>query len=142
MIRDFHQFHQIALANKKGVANIYFSNVEDNMGTTSLTQNLKKNPFDTDVEKVNLDILDNLYNFKNKNIIIKIDVEEHEKIVIEGALNMLKNNHILMYMETLNKDLIQKLISLNFNVFFPKFYYGKYNFQKNQVGSHVIFKNY
>ena len=55
---------------------------------------------------------------------------------------MLKNNHILMYIETLNKDLIQKLISLNFNVFFPKFYYDKYNFQKNQVGSHVIFKNY
>ena len=138
----FHQFHQIALSNKKGVSNIYFSDVEDNIGTTSLTQDLKKNFLDTDVEKVNLDILDNLYNFKNKNIIIKIDVEGHEKLVIEGALNMVKNNHILMYIETLNKDLIQKLISLNFNVFFPKFYYNKYSFEKNQIDNHVILKNY
>ncbi len=45
------------------------------------------------------DILDKILIFKNKKIAIKIDVERHEKKVIEGAINLLKQNNDLLQIE-------------------------------------------
>ena len=100
------------------------------------------NAKDNDTEEIDLEKLDSLYNFKNKKIIIKIDVEGYEKFVIEGSLNLLKDNKILMYLETLNKDLLSELKKLKFEVFFYKFINDKYFKSKEQIGKNVILKNF
>ena len=137
---DENVFHKLALSNKKGVSKIYYSNNYPNIGTASLLENY--NAKDNDTEEIDLEKLDSLYNFKNKKIIIKIDVEGYEKFVIEGSLNLLKDNKILMYLETLNKDLLSELKKLKFEVFFYKFIHGKYFKSKEQIGVNVILKNF
>ena len=137
---DENVFHKLALSNKKDVGKIYYSYNHANIGTSSLMADY--NAKDQDTEEIKLERLDSLYNFKNKKIIIKIDVEGYEKFVIEGSLNLLKDNKILMYLETLNKDLLSELKKLKFEVFFYKFIHGKYFSSKEQIGYDVILKNY
>ena len=133
-------FYKLALSNKKDVSKINYSNNHSNIGTSSLL--VDYNAKDQDTEEIKLERLDSLYNFKNKKIIIKIDVEGYEKFVIEGSLNLLKDNKILIYVETLNKDLLSELKKLKFEVFFYKFIHGKYFSSKEQIGLDVILKNY
>ena len=137
---DENVFYKLALSNTKGVSKIYYSENHANPGTASLLEGFEEKNQDT--EEINLEKLDNLYNFKNKKIIIKIDVEGYEKFVIEGSLNLLKDNKILIYVETLNKDLLSELKKLKFEVFFYKFIHGKYFSSKEQIGYDVILKNY
>ena len=47
-----------------------------------------------------------------------------------------------MYLETVNKDLLSELKKLKFEVFFYKFIHGKYFKSKEQIGHHVILKNF
>ena len=140
--KKFHEFHNIALSNKEETGEISYSKFHDNPGTASIIENKIKNPYDISKQIVNLNTLDNIYNFKDKKIILKIDVERYEDYVIDGGLNLLKNNQILMYIETSNHNLIKKLKSLNFDIFFPKFFYDKYSFSPNLLENHVIAKNY
>ena len=137
---DENVFYKLALSNKKDVSKIYYSNNHSNIGTASLLDDYEDKNQDT--EEIKLERLDSLYNFKNKKIIIKIDVEGYEKYVIEGSLNLLKDNKILMYLETLNKDLLSELKKLKFEVFFYKFIHGKYFKSKEQIGMNVILKNF
>ena len=137
---DENVFHKLALSNRKGVSKIYYSDTKENIGTTSLLENY--NAKDNDTEEIDLEKLDNLYSYENKKLIIKIDVEGYEKFVIEGSLNLFKDNKILMYVETYNKDLLSKLKKLKFEVFFYKFIHGKYFSSKEQIGYDVILKNY
>ena len=137
---DENVFYKLALSNKKEAGKINYSNNYSNIGTSSLLDDY--NAKDQYTEEIKLERLDSLYNFKNKKIIIKIDVEGYEKFVIEGSLNLLKDNKILMYVETFNKDLLSKLKKLKFEVFFYKFIHGKYFSSKEQMGLDVILKNY
>ncbi len=137
---DENVFYKLALSNKKDVSKIYYSNNHSNIGTASLLDDYEDKNQDT--EEIKLEKLDSLYNFKNKKIIIKIDVEGYEKFVIEGSLNLLKDNKILMYLETLNKDLLSELKKLKFEVFFYKFINDKYFKSKEQMGNNVILKNF
>ena len=61
--------------------------------------------------KVNVNKLDNILKLKNKKCFIKIDVEGHEKQVLEGAKKFLNNNNCLVQTEILEnhneKDLFQ-----------------------------------
>ncbi len=52
-------------------------------------------------EKVSVNKLDNILKFKNKKCFIKIDVEGHEKQVLEGAKTFLDNNNCLVQTEIL-----------------------------------------
>jgi hypothetical protein len=56
----------------------------------------KKNIFK---EKILLKKLDNILDFKNLNILIKIDVERHEKKVLEGMRNLINLNNIVLQIE-------------------------------------------
>ena len=47
-----------------------------------------------------------------------------------------------MYLETKDKNLLNKLKKMNFEINFPKFVEGKYFFTDNQSSHHVILKNY
>ena len=55
---DENVFHKLALSNKKGVSKIYYSDVDENIGTTSLLENF--NVGDNDIEEIDLEKLDNL----------------------------------------------------------------------------------
>ena len=86
--------------------------------------------------------MDTLYNFKNENIFIKIDVEGHENKVIDGAIDILKNNKILMYIETKNQELLAYLKQLNFEISFPYWREKKFKFVSKQHSAHVLAKNF
>ena len=47
-----------------------------------------------------------------------------------------------MYLETLDKDLLNELKKLGFKPFFYKFIHGKYFLSKKQIGQDVILKNF
>jgi len=134
-----HTFHKIALSDKTGYGYLYYSLTNSNIGTATLQKN--KNEIKFVKEKVHLNKLDNIYKIKNSKIIIKIDVEGHEDKLIDGAVKLLKNNHILMYLETFNQQLLKKLRGMGFKCFYPKFVEGKYSFQSKQYLHHTILKN-
>ncbi len=135
-----HKFHKIALSNRSGKDYIHFSNTQANAGTASL--NSEWNINNQDKEEVSLERLDNLYNFKNKNIFIKIDTEGHEDKVIDGSVEILRNNKVLMYLETENENLLNRLKKMNFEILFPFFREGKFKFSKKQHGLDTILRNY
>ena len=49
------------------------------------------------------DLGDNLLDFQNEKIAIKVDVERHEKNVLDGMSNILKKNKILIQIELFEK---------------------------------------
>ena len=67
--------------------------------------------------KINVDKLDNILKFKNKKCIIKIDVEGHEKEVLEGSKNFLKNNFCFIQTEILQIESKKTIFELmkNYN---------------------------
>ncbi len=61
---------------------------------------------------------DDIFSFENKNIVLKIDAEGHEKEVIEGLENNFNNNNILLQIEIFDKkfDYMNKILkNKNFN---------------------------
>ena len=55
-------------------------------------------------EKSEFRLADELLNYKNKNILIKIDTEGHEKFVLGGIQKLIKNNNIFLQLEIGNKN--------------------------------------
>ena len=51
-----------------------------------------------------MDRLDNLLKIKNKKCFIKIDVEGHEKQVLQGSKSFMKNNYCLVQTEIMNNE--------------------------------------
>ena len=136
-----NEFHNIALSDRSGESYIHFSEINSNIGGATLDK-FRDSDYNELKEKIKIERLDNLYQLKNKNIFIKIDVEGHEKEVLDGSINILKNNKILMYLETVNNDLLEKLKQLNFKIFYPFFREGKFKFVKKQQGENIILKNF
>ena len=136
-----HEFHKIALSNKSGESLIYFSKTNANIGGATLQ-------FDRDMivnknsEKVILEKLDNLYKIKNQHIFMKVDIEGHEDKFVDGSLEILRNNKILMYLETTNEVLLKKLEKMKFKIYYPKFFADKVEFSNKQNSYDVILKNF
>ena len=59
---------------------------------------------ETGDEKAEFKLADELLNYKNKNILIKIDTEGHEKFVLEGMRELVKNNVIFLQLEIWSKN--------------------------------------
>ena len=135
-----HRLINIAISNQSGFSKIYFSKSDENPGFASINNYYALK--DLSNEEVQTDTIDNLIKVKNKNIIFKIDVEGHEKQVISGAKNTLKNNNVLMYLECRDKKLIEILKHLNFKPLFFKFYGENYKSSKNEFTQDVILKNF
>ncbi len=136
-----HSFHKIALSNEIGESFIHFSNTDANIGTATISSGHKYNNHN-DKQKIIIDRLDNLYDLKNQSIFIKIDVEGHEDKLIEGSLNIIKNNKVLMYLETLNENLLSNLNKMNFKIYYPSFKGAKFKFVNKQLSHDVILKNF
>jgi FkbM family methyltransferase len=135
------KFFKLALSDTKGEKKIFYARSNSNIGMATLAID-RENNFFNEFEKIKTDKLDNLFKLKNKKIFIKIDVENYETKVIEGAKNFLNENKILMYLETENKSLLEKLKKKNFRIYFPKFKEGKFKFISKQYSHHVILKNF
>ena len=79
---------------------------------------------------------DDIFSLKNKNIVLKIDAEGHEKEVLEGLENNLDNNNILLQIEIFDKNFenINKILKVkNFN---------KINIIQSDGKKDYYFKNY
>ena len=76
--------------NKTGGFSIYDSNDEE------LGKYNEKKIFKIESKS---DLGDNLLKFENQKIAIKIDVERHEKNVLEGMANILNNNKTIIQIE-------------------------------------------
>ena len=140
-VLENHIFHKIALSNVTGESYLYFSNSDCNTGTATMNQEFKNNNHN-DKQKVIIEKLDNLYDLKNQSLFIKIDVEGHEDKLIDGSVKIIKNNKVLIYLETINMDLLNKLKKMNFKIFYPIFKEGKFKFINKQLLHHLILKNY
>jgi len=135
-----HSFHNIALSNKITFVKIFYSETDENPGFASIDnfynlKNLKE-------EEVKTNSLDNMYNFRNKKIIIKIDVEGYEDRVINGAINILKENQVIMYMEAKNGKIPNILIEAGFKYKYFNFRGDKIYFLKNGKSNDIILTNY
>lgn len=135
-----HSFHKIALSDTSGTSVIYYSDYDCNPGTATLEKDLEKDHNKS--QKIQLERLDNIYKFKNKNILMKIDIQGHEAKLIDGALEFLKNNNILMYLETSDENLLKKLKDMNFKISYPFFQEGKFKFLDKRNSLDVILKNF
>ena len=135
-----HIFHNLALSDTRDQKNIHYSEATENIGTSSLLK--LKEIKDDQIEKINTETLDSLYDFKDKKILIKIDVEGYENFVIDGAYNLLKNNKILMYIETDNINLLNKLEAIGYKKYF--FNLGENTFKVSNIisGKDVILQNF
>ena len=76
------------------------------------------------------DLGDNLIHLKNEKIAIKIDVERHEKNVLDGMRNILNNNKVIMQIELFEerkKEIFEYLKKNNYIHFYAikKDYYFK-----------------
>ena len=135
-----HELNKIAISNKIGAAKIYFSKTNENPGFASIDNyfNLKG----LQVENVKLNSLDNMYKFKNKKIFLKIDVEGYEKKVIEGAKNILKNNQVLIYMETRDENALNDLLATGYKLEYFLFRGENIIFKKNKKSQDIILRNF
>ena len=107
--------------NKTGGYSIYNANDEE------LKKYNEKNTFKIE-SKCNL--ADNLMVFNNEKIAIKIDVERHEKKVLDGMTNILNNNKNIIQIELFDerkKEIFERLKKNNYIHFhtIKKDYYFK-----------------
>jgi len=136
-LRNYKLFN-FGASNINEKKNIYYSDKDSNVGTASIVRFYKKN---NKIEKIILKKIDSILSFKNKNLLIKIDVEGYENKVFAGMEKLLRYNKVCVYIETKNKKLIAK-IKKHYTVLYPKFWYSKYFFTKKKLNDDLIFKNY
>lgn len=100
--------YNFGLSNTNSISEIWYTD-QNKMGgsavydksDTELKNYNKKNIFK---EKILLKKLDDVLDFKNLNILIKIDVERHEKKVLEGMRNLINLNNIVLQIEIGDKQ--------------------------------------
>ena len=126
----------IALSNIKEEAEMWVPDINKTGGYSVYDKNdeeLKRYNIKS-ISKRNIlkEIGDEILKFENKNIAIKIDVERHEKKVLEGIVKLINSNKVLIQIEIFEKrkaDIFSFLIKNNFK--------NIHNIQKDH-----FFKNY
>ena len=128
--------HNLALSNKKGIVNMWVPDENKTGGFSIYDTNDKelnkydiKKTFKTESES---DLGDNLIKIKEEKIAIKIDVERHEKKVLEGLKDLISKNKIYLQIE------IFTYLQNDIDSFLKK-----YNFKYlNKIGKDFFYKNY
>ena len=90
------KIHSVALSNKIGNSELYV--MQDNVGSSSM----KHQHVNGSSIKIKTKLLDD-YKFKNVDF-IKIDVQEHELEVLQGAKETLKNNSPILCVECTTRN--------------------------------------
>ncbi len=95
--------YNFGLSNSNSEKEIWYTNKNKMGGSAIFDKNdpeLKKyNSKDIIIEKIFTKRLDDILKIKLSNILIKIDVERHEKKVLEGMENIIRDNNILLQIE-------------------------------------------
>ena len=128
--------YNLALSSSKGKALMWVTNKKKTGGYSIFSEN------DVELKKYNkrkiyetsvfTDKGDNILKIENKKIAIKIDVERHEKLVLEGLKELITKNKIFLQIEIfdhLHPDIDSFLIKYNFNYL-------------NKVEKNFFYKNY
>ena len=128
--------YNLALSNKKQEIKMWVSDKKKTGGFAVLNLNdeeLKKyNKLENYEVNAISEMGDKLFLIKNKKIAIKIDVERHEKEVIEGAKSFLTNNKSIMQIEVFNER-NKEINEILEKIYFKKFY---------NIGKDYFYKNY
>ena len=102
------KIYNFGLSNSNYDSEIWYTNKDKMGGSAIFDQNdpeLKKyNPKNIIKEKVSLKKLDDVLKINNSKILIKIDVERHEKKVLEGMEKIIQQNNIIMQIEIGEKN--------------------------------------
>ena len=125
-----------ALSNKKSAIQMWVPNKDKTAGFAIYNEKdealkkYKKHHIYSEYSKS--DLGDNLLNFKNNKIAIKIDVERHEEEVLLGLTELLKTNRIIIQIEIFDerKEKIFEILN-DRNYFLIK-----------SIGKDYFFKNY
>ena len=95
--------YNFGLSNSNSESEIWYTNKDKMGGSAIFNKNdpeLKKyNPKHIIKENILIKKLDEVLNINNSKILIKIDVERHEKKVLEGMKNLIMQNNIIMQIE-------------------------------------------
>ncbi len=115
--------YNYACSNKKSQQKLWFTDINKSGGSSifsigdkEIEKYDKKKILYENVESV---LLDELYNFKNNKVFIKIDVERHELNVLKGATKLLSNNKVILQIEIfphLKKELLDYLFKNDFHL--------------------------
>ncbi len=94
------KLYNFGLSNSNYVSEIWYTD-KDRMGGSAIFDKndpeLKKyNPKNIIKEKILLKKLDDILEIDNSKILVKIDVERHEKKVLEGMEKIIKQNYVIM----------------------------------------------
>ena len=121
------KLYQTALSEKKGEMVLYNSDSSNNGGFSLHHQPRSFVVYD----KIDVTTLDS---YKLKNIsMIKIDVEGHEDGVLKGAVNTIKKNHPIIFIENLGYGWPELFDVNRLNSFFDEMGYVKK--EENIIGS-------
>ena len=97
------KMYNFGLSNSNYDSEIWYTNKDKMGGSAIFDKNdpeLKKyNPKSIIKEKISLKKLDDVLKINNSKILVKIDVERHEKKVLEGMEKMIQQNNIIMQIE-------------------------------------------
>ena len=111
-----------ACSDNESEGQIWYNNINKTGGSSILKPNdyeIKKYP-SSDISKLSVKLkrLDSFFeNLSNQLIFIKVDVERYEMNVLKGSINTLKNNKILIQIESnldLKDEVFDFLTKLNF----------------------------
>ena len=97
------KIYGFGLSNSTSEREIWYTN-KDKMGGSAIFDQsdleLKKyDPKNIIKEKISTKKLDEILNINKSQILVKIDVERHEKNVLEGMKKIIQNNNIFMQIE-------------------------------------------
>ena len=97
------KMYNFGLSNTNSDSEIWYTNKDKMGGSAIFNKNdpeLKKyDPKDIIKEDILIKRLDEVLNISKSKIMIKIDVERHEKKVLEGMQNIIMQNNIIMQIE-------------------------------------------
>ena len=100
--------YNFGLSNSNSEKKIWYTDKNKMGGSAIFDENdpefRKYKKEDITMEKILTKKLDDILKIKFSNILIKIDVERHEKKVLEGMNNIIKDNNIVLQIETNDKQ--------------------------------------
>jgi FkbM family methyltransferase len=115
------KMYNFGLSNSNSESEIWYTNIDKIGGSAIYEKNdpeLKKyNSKNIIKDKISIKKLDDILNINNSKILIKIDVERHEKKVLEGMNKIIHQNKVIMQIEISDeykKEVFDYLNKLNF----------------------------
>lgn len=101
-LHDVVTVHPVAAGDKAETKKFRLA-AKDNSGTSKITDIAATD--DQSIIEVEQICPDEIFDFKNQTLLLKIDVEGYEENVLKGLVKILKNNQCLLQIEILNENL-------------------------------------